>query len=79
MLDEKWFIKVSPVGPFVVMEDDEDDTYELFDIGMAKLYSGIPYCNVWVYCAVKLNVKKTYKGKLIEGDKGLPTFIPDKS
>ncbi len=78
--NEDGFMKVKPVGPWVVIEDDEDDTYELFDLGMAKAYAGIPYCNVWVYCETKLKVKKTYHGKLIDtGHSVLPTFIPDKA
>ena len=78
--DEDGFMRVPPVGPWVVMEDDEDDTYELFDLGITKHYVGIPCCNVWVYCATKLRVKKTYHGKMSDiGHNSLPTFIPDKS
>ncbi len=77
--DEDGFMKAKPIGPWVVIEDDEDDTYELFDLGMAKLFSGIPYCNVWVYCATKLIVKKTYHGTMIDdANHNLPVFIPDK-
>ncbi len=61
--DEDGFMKVKPVGPWVVIEDDEDDTYELFDLGMAKAYAGIPYCNVWVYCATKIESKENVSWK----------------
>lgn len=67
------FVKVSPVGPFKVMEDDEDGTYEVFDIGMAKIYGGLPPCNVWVICTEKLRVGKTYHGKL---DMDTPSKFP---
>jgi len=39
--DEDGFMRITPVGPWVVIEDDEDDTYELFDLGMAKRYACI--------------------------------------
>ena len=75
--DEDGFIKALPVGPWQVIEDDEDGTFELFDIGMAKLWSGIPYCNVWVFCHAKLRVGKIYRGEMVEDrNQNYPVFLP---
>lgn len=77
--DEDGFMRVKPVGPWQVTEDDKDGTYEMFDIGMAKKYMGIPCCNVWVYCDTKLKVKRIYHGELKEdGTRNFPVFIPVK-
>ena len=76
MFDEDGLMKVPPIGPWKVLEDDEDGTYELFDIGMARAYMGLPMCNVWVWCDTKLKVGKIYHGKLItDTSKNFPVLI----
>lgn len=73
-IDENGCRKVKPVGPWVVIGVDEDDTYELFYLG-----GYTPHCNVWAYCATKLKLMETFSGKLIEDvNHNLPVFIPDK-
>lgn len=71
--------RLLPIGPFRVNEKDDNDTYELTDIGMSKnpyVISSI----VWVYCKKNLIVGIVYKGKITDdvNDTGLPVFKPDK-
>ena len=78
IFDSDGLMKVAPVGPWKVLEDDEDGTYEVFDVSMAKLYMGIPFCNVWIFCAQKLRVGRTYQGKLVDDEnQNCPVLILD--
>ena len=70
-------IRIQPIGPWRVLTVDDDGTYELSDLGMAKHHPMVSNI-VWVSSFFKLKKGKIYEGYLAidETHKKLPLFLP---
>ncbi len=73
-------VRVPPIGPFqVVGIDRDDDTYLLFDTGIAAKFDGYVPPFVWVRCNHDLELNRVYAGGIaFESPMKIPDFFPAK-